>query len=53
MCGKLLPIREVIIIRRIELTMDEQRKYEVIKNLVDSDGNKDRAALSWISLAGR
>ena len=26
--------------------MDEQRKYEVIKNLVDSDGNKDRAALS-------
>ena len=52
MCGKLLPIREVIIIRRIELTMDEQRKYEVIKNLVDSDGNKDRAALS-LDLARR
>lgn len=26
--------------------MNEQRKYEVIKNLVDSDGNKDRAALT-------
>lgn len=26
--------------------MDEQRKYEVIKRLVDENGNKDRAALT-------
>ena len=26
--------------------MDEQKKYEVIKSLVDHDGNKDRAALT-------
>ena len=26
--------------------MDEQRKYEVIKKLVDSQGNKDRAAMT-------
>ena len=26
--------------------MDEQRKYEVIKKLVDSQGNKDRAAIT-------
>lgn len=33
-------------IRRIDLTMDEQRKYEVIKKLVDKEGNKNRAALT-------
>ena len=32
--------------RRIDLTMDEQKKYEVIKRLVDEGGNKDRAALT-------
>jgi len=32
--------------RRIDLTMDEQKKYEVIKRLVDEGGNKDRAALN-------
>lgn len=26
--------------------MDEQKKYEVIKHLVDNDGNKDRAAMT-------
>lgn len=26
--------------------MDEQKKYEVIKKLVDENGNKDRAALT-------
>nr|MCR5144336.1 helix-turn-helix domain-containing protein [Lachnospiraceae bacterium] len=26
--------------------MDEQKKYEVIKKLVDTNGNKDRAALT-------
>lgn len=36
------------IIRKVELTLDEQKKYEVIKRLVDAgdDGNKDRAALT-------
>ena len=32
--------------RRIDLTMNEQKKYEVIKRLVDEGGNKDRAALN-------
>ena len=33
-------------IRRIDLNMDEQKKYEVIKKLVDSQGNKDRTAMT-------
>ena len=33
-------------IREIKLRMNEQKKYEVIKKLVETDGNKDRAALS-------
>ena len=37
---------EVDIIRRIDLNMDEQKKYEVIKKLVDTRGNKDRAAIT-------
>ena len=36
----------VAIIRKVDLNMDEQRKYEVIKRLVERDGNKDRAAMS-------
>ena len=32
-------------IRKVKLRMDEEKKYMVIKKLVDSDGNKDRAAL--------
>ena len=37
---------EEIIIRKVMLTMNEQKKYEVIKSLADHpDGNKDRAAL--------
>ena len=35
---------EVVTIRKVDLTMNEQKKYEVIKNLVDSQGNKNRAA---------
>ena len=31
--------------RKVELRMDEQRKYEEIKNLVDHGGNKKRVAL--------
>lgn len=31
-----------IIIRKINLTMDENKKYEVIKRLVDDNGNKKR-----------
>ncbi|SEQ53275.1 Winged helix-turn helix, partial [Lachnospiraceae bacterium NE2001] len=32
--------------RRIDLNMDEQKKYEVVKRLVDEGGSKNRAALS-------
>ena len=45
MVGYLLD-KEVNIIRKVDLNMDEQRKYEVIKKLVDTNGNKDRAALT-------
>lgn len=31
--------------RKVELRMNEQKKYEVIKELVDHNGNKDRAML--------
>lgn len=31
--------------KRIELSMNELEKYEIIKSLVDHDGNKDRAAI--------
>ena len=31
--------------RKVELRMNEQEKYEVIKELVDHNGNKNRAAL--------
>lgn len=38
--------QEEIIIRKVILTMNEQKKYEVIKSLADHpDGNKDKAAL--------
>ena len=39
-------MREEDIMRRIDLTMNEQKKCEVIKRLVDEGGNKDRAALT-------
>ena len=45
MVGYLL-VKEVDIIRKVDLRMDEQKKYEVIKKLVDTNGNKDRAALT-------
>ena len=32
--------------RRFDLNMNEQKKYEVVKRLVDEGGNKNRAALS-------
>lgn len=38
---------EVIIIRKVELTMEENKKYEVIKSLADHPSpNKQRAALT-------
>lgn len=38
---------EVIIIRKVILSMDEQKKYEVIKSLADHPApNKQRAALA-------
>ena len=42
----LSPMKEVDFIRKVILNMDEQKKYEVIKRLVDENGNKDRAALT-------
>ena len=30
--------------RKVELKMNEQEKYEVIKELVDHNGNKNRAS---------
>ena len=34
-----------IIIRKVELNMNEQNKYDIVKTLVDHNGNKQRAAL--------
>lgn len=31
--------------RKVTLTMDENKKYEIIKKLVDTNGNKQRAAI--------
>ncbi len=45
MVGYLLK-KEVDIIRKVDLKMDEHQKYEVIKKLVDANGNKDRAAMT-------
>lgn len=36
---------EVVILKRIDLTMKEQNVYEIIKKLVDSDGNIKHAAI--------
>lgn len=46
LCGKITSRKRGDIMRRIDLNMDEQKKYEIIKRLVDEDGNKNRAALS-------
>lgn len=35
----------MIIIRKVDLNMTEQYKYEIIKKLVETNGNKDNAAL--------
>ena len=37
---------EAIFIRKVELNMNEQIKYEVIKKLVETNGNKRRAAMT-------
>lgn len=36
---------EVIKLRKVELTMDENYKYKIIKKLVDTNGNKRRASI--------
>lgn len=36
---------EVLIMKKVELRVMEQIKYEIIKNLVDNNGNKQRAAI--------
>ncbi len=35
----------VIIIRKVDLSMDENKKYKIIKKLVETNGNKKNAAL--------
>jgi hypothetical protein len=40
-----------IIIRKVELRMNEQQKYEVIKKLVDTNGSKERASIKLFSLS--
>ena len=37
---------EVVKIRKVELRMNEQVKYDVIKKLVETNGNKKRAAVT-------
>lgn len=32
--------------RKVDLTMDENQKYEIIKKLIETNGNKERAALN-------
>lgn len=36
---------EGLFIRKVKLTMDEQKKYEIIKKLADDGGSKERVAL--------
>lgn len=45
-CGTIAPRKGVVRIRKAELTMDEMKKYEVIKKLMEENGCRDRAALS-------
>ena len=33
-------------IRKVDLNMNEQQKYSVIKTLIETNGNKHRAALT-------
>ena len=35
----------MIIIKKVELRMNEEQKYEIIKRLVEENGNKKRAAM--------
>ncbi|SHJ86839.1 Homeodomain-like domain-containing protein, partial [Dethiosulfatibacter aminovorans DSM 17477] len=32
--------------RKVNLNMNENQKYEIIKRLVETDGNKERAAIT-------
>lgn len=36
---------EVDLIRKVYLTMDENQKYEIIKKLIENNGNKENASL--------
>lgn len=44
--GKITFSKKVDIIKKIDLTIDEQKKYDVIKRLVEENGNKNRAAIT-------
>ena len=37
---------EVLIIRKVNLTMEEMDKYSTIKKLIETAGNKKRAAIA-------
>ena len=39
-----------VIMKKVELRMNEQNKYEIIKKLVETDENKKRAATSAVPL---
>lgn len=41
----LMSLREVVTLRKVELTMEENNKYLTIKKLVETGGNKKRAAM--------
>ena len=43
---------EVLIIRKVNLTMEEMDKYSTIKKLIETDGNKKRAAIA-LNCSGR
>ena len=36
---------EVVKIRKVDFSMNENKRYETIKKLVDTNGNKKRAAV--------
>ena len=40
-----MSLREVVTLRKVELTMEENNKYLTIKKLVETGGNKKRAAM--------
>lgn len=42
----LMTRNEMLIMRKVNLTMEEIHKYSTIKRLIETDGNKKRAAIA-------